>query len=101
MVSKDDFDSKATNLNFFNLHINFEQKYPKLAIVHREEPREFSDLVRARDEDQLMPQDHHLLTKKQLQKVVRYSVIRIRFVRQWRDPTLEQTNKQTNKQDTL
>ena len=36
----------------------------------REEPREFSDLVRARDEDQLMPQDHHLLTKKQLQKKI-------------------------------
>ena len=27
-----------------------------------EEPREFSDLVRARDEDQLMPQDHCLST---------------------------------------
>ena len=33
MVSNDDFDGKATNLNCFYLHINFEQKYPKLAIV--------------------------------------------------------------------
>ena len=33
MVSNDDFDSKATNLSCFYLHINFEQKYPKPAIV--------------------------------------------------------------------
>ena len=38
-----------------------------------EEPREFSDLVRARDEDQLMPQENHLFTKKQLQKKDQYS----------------------------
>ena len=34
-----------------------------------EEPREFSDLVRARDEDQLMPLDHLLFTKKQVENV--------------------------------
>ena len=33
MVSNDDFDGKATNFNCFYLHINFEQKYPKPAIV--------------------------------------------------------------------
>ena len=33
MVSNDDFDGKATHLNCFYLHINFEQKYLKLAIV--------------------------------------------------------------------
>ena len=33
MVSSDDFDGKATNLNGFYLHINFEQKSPKPAIV--------------------------------------------------------------------
>ena len=33
MVSNDDFDGKATNLNCVYLHINFEQKYPKPAIV--------------------------------------------------------------------
>ena len=33
MVSNDDFDGKATHLNCFYLHINFEQKYPKSAIV--------------------------------------------------------------------
>ena len=33
MVSNDDFDGKATNLNCFYLHINFEQKYPKPAVV--------------------------------------------------------------------
>ena len=33
MVSNDDFDGKATNLNGFYLHINFEQKSPKTAIV--------------------------------------------------------------------
>ena len=33
MVSNDDFDGKATHLNCFYLHINFEQKYPKPAIV--------------------------------------------------------------------
>ena len=33
MVSNDDFDGKATNLNGFYLHVNFEQKSPKTAIV--------------------------------------------------------------------
>ena len=33
MVSNDDFDGKATHLNCFYLHINFEQKYLKPAIV--------------------------------------------------------------------
>ena len=33
MISNDDFDGKATHLNCFYLHINFEQKYPKPAIV--------------------------------------------------------------------
>ena len=33
MVANDDFDGKATHLNCFYLHINFEQKYPKPAIV--------------------------------------------------------------------
>ena len=33
MDSNDNFDGKATNLNYFYLHINFEQKYPKPAIV--------------------------------------------------------------------
>ena len=33
MVSNDDFDGKATHLNCFYLHINFEQKCPKPAIV--------------------------------------------------------------------
>ena len=33
MVSNDDFDGKATHLNCFYLHINFEQIYPKPAIV--------------------------------------------------------------------
>ena len=33
MVSNDDFDGKATHINCFYLHINFEQKYPKPAIV--------------------------------------------------------------------
>jgi hypothetical protein len=33
MVSNDDFDGKATHLNCFYLHINFEQKYPKAAIA--------------------------------------------------------------------
>ena len=35
MVSNDDFDGKATHLNCFYLQINFEQKYPKPAIVIR------------------------------------------------------------------
>ena len=35
MVSNDDFDGKATHLNCFYLHINFEQKYPELAIGGR------------------------------------------------------------------
>ena len=35
MISNDDFDGKATHLNCFYLHINFEQKYPKPAIVKR------------------------------------------------------------------
>ena len=34
MVSNDDFDGKATHLHCFYLHINFEQKYPKPAIVY-------------------------------------------------------------------
>ena len=29
MVSNDDFDGKATHLNYFHLHINFEKKIPK------------------------------------------------------------------------
>ena len=33
MVSNDDFDGKATHFNCFYLQINFEQKYPKPAIV--------------------------------------------------------------------
>ena len=33
MVSNDDFYGKAINLNCFYLHINFEQKYLKPAIV--------------------------------------------------------------------
>ena len=33
MVFNDDFDGKATHLNCFYLYINFEQKYPKPAIV--------------------------------------------------------------------
>ena len=33
MVSSDDFDGKATNLDGFYLHFNFEQKNPKPAIV--------------------------------------------------------------------
>ena len=33
MFFYDDFDGKATNLNCFYLQINFEQKYPKPAIV--------------------------------------------------------------------
>ena len=33
MVSNDDFGGKATNLCCFQLHINFEQNYPKPAIV--------------------------------------------------------------------
>ena len=33
MVCNYDFDGKVTNLNCFYLHINFEQKYPKPAIV--------------------------------------------------------------------
>ena len=42
MVSNDDFDGKATHLNFFYLHINFEQKYPKPAIVFGGEMGEIS-----------------------------------------------------------
>ena len=34
MVSNDDFDGKATNLNCLYLHIDFEQKYLKPAIVN-------------------------------------------------------------------
>ena len=33
MVSNDAFDGKATHLDCFYLHTNFEQKYPKPAIV--------------------------------------------------------------------
>ena len=39
MVSNDDFDGKATHLNSFYLHINFEQKYPKPAIVAERRPK--------------------------------------------------------------
>ena len=35
MVSNDYFDGKATHSNCFYLHINFEQKYPKPAIMAR------------------------------------------------------------------
>ena len=44
MVSKDDFDGKATNLYCFYLHINFEQKYPKPASVRPED----TGIMRAR-----------------------------------------------------
>ena len=37
MDANDDFDGKPTNLNFFHMHINFEQKYPKPAIVGGQE----------------------------------------------------------------
>ena len=47
MVSNDDFDGKATHFNCFYLHINFEQKYPKLAIVVRGEKLYNLELVRA------------------------------------------------------
>ena len=47
MASNDDFDGKATNLNCFYLCINFEQKYPKLAIVVRGEKLYNLELVRA------------------------------------------------------
>ena len=40
MVSNDDFDGKATHLNCFYMHINFEQKYPKPAIVIGEKNEE-------------------------------------------------------------
>ena len=33
MVANDDFDGKATHLNFFYMHMIFEQKYPKSALV--------------------------------------------------------------------
>ena len=33
MISNDDFDGKATNLNCFYVHINYEQKYPKPAVA--------------------------------------------------------------------
>ena len=33
MVPNDDFDGKTTYLNCFNIHMIFEQKYPKPAIV--------------------------------------------------------------------
>ena len=52
---------------------NFWTTYGNDGHCGREEPREFSDLVRARDEDQLMPQYHRLFTKKQLQKKDQYS----------------------------
>ena len=35
MVSNDDFDGKATNLNYLYLQTNFEQKFLKPAIVAR------------------------------------------------------------------
>ena len=48
MVSKDDFDDKATNLNFFYLRINFEQKYPKPAIVLKlAAPKSFKKFTKA------------------------------------------------------
>ena len=37
MVANDDFDGKATHLNCFYMHMIFEQKYPKPAIVITEE----------------------------------------------------------------
>ena len=37
MVSNDDFDGKATHLICFYMHINFEQKYHKPAIVHSQQ----------------------------------------------------------------
>ena len=33
METNDDFYGKEVNLNCFYMHINFEQKYPKMAIV--------------------------------------------------------------------
>ena len=46
MVSSDDFDGKATHLNCFYLHINFEQKYPKPAIVrHPKRPKMLYELL--------------------------------------------------------
>ena len=46
MVSNDDFDGKATHLNCFYLHINFEQIYPKPAIVFsRSDPRNYFVVV--------------------------------------------------------
>ena len=33
MVANDDFDGKATHLNSFYMHMIFEQKYPKPALV--------------------------------------------------------------------
>ena len=36
MVSNDDFDGKATHLNCFYLHVKFEPKYTKPAIVNWE-----------------------------------------------------------------
>ena len=36
MVPNDDFDSKATHLNCFYQHINFEQKFPQTG--HSESP---------------------------------------------------------------
>ena len=35
MVANDDFDGKATHVNCFYMHMNFEQKYPKPAILVR------------------------------------------------------------------
>ena len=32
MVANDNFDGKATHLNCFFMHLNFEQKYPKPAM---------------------------------------------------------------------
>ena len=34
MDTNDDFYGKELNLNCFYMHSNFEQKYPKTAIVH-------------------------------------------------------------------
>ena len=40
MVANDDFDGKATHINCFYMHMIFEQKYPKPAIVRKGERRQ-------------------------------------------------------------
>ena len=37
MDTNDDFYGKELNLNCFYMHTNFEQKYPKTAIVRKED----------------------------------------------------------------